>query len=318
MLRTIKLARPIPTQRERRFFSTDVASVFESGAELVSAAHAASGLPWWAFIPLITVSVRTCITLPLAIYQRRGLQKQNELRPIISAMFPIFKLRLAARAQAAQRNARLSKIDVPIKTETEQLSANKIIVLASKERMKRQRQIFRDNGCQSWKFLALPAIQIPLWIALSQTFRVLTGWTNLRATVLDPTLSTEGLGYFTNLTLSDPYFILPVVLGVTALTNAEWNFRTADLMKLTTRGVRNSLRPTAFDSVINLTRMSICFLVVLSAQAPAALSIYWISSNMYSLAQNILLNKFMPLRYTPYARSAPSTRKVAGESLVEF
>ncbi|KAH3668817.1 hypothetical protein OGAPHI_002572 [Ogataea philodendri] len=302
--------------RSTSFLRHELFSVFEEGAQLISAAHAAVGLPWWAFIPLATFAVRTVTTLPLAVYQRKGLQRQNELRPMIGATFPVSKIRLAASAQAAQQNARANPSSI-IKTEAEKLSADKIIVLASKERMRRQRQIFKDNGCQSWKFLFLPALQIPLWITLSQSFRVLTGWTDVGAMPLDPTLSTEGLGYLVNLTFSDPYFVLPITLGITALTNAEWNFRTADLMKLTTRGVKNTLRPTAFDSVITLSRMSICFLVVLSTYAPAALSLYWISSNVFSFIQNVLLNKLIPLRYTPYARSSSSPKKRADQSCVE-
>ncbi|ODV87062.1 hypothetical protein CANARDRAFT_26493 [[Candida] arabinofermentans NRRL YB-2248] len=218
-------------------------------------------------------------------------------------MPPVLKLKLAAAAQAEQLKEAVLKGARTMKSETQKLTADKIIVLAAKEKQKRQRKIFKENGCQTWKFMLLPAIQIPLWMSMSYLFRLLTGWSQFGSRQpLDPTLTTEGFFHVQDLALTDPYMITPVILGLTALTNAEWNFKTADLMKLTTRGVRNSLRPGAFDVVITLTRVSVVFMMVLATQAPVAMVLYWTSSNAYSLIQNMVLDKFMPIRYTPYKR----------------
>lgn len=236
------------------------------------------------------------------------MQRQNELRPISNAMSPILKIKLAAAGQAEQLKRKQSGDNLPVKSDSEQLTADKIMILASREKFKRQRQIFKDNGCQSWKFMLLPAVQIPLWVSVSYMLRLLTGWVQVGSRPLDPTLTTEGIGYLKDLALNDPYFVLPITLGIFALANAEWNFATADLMKLTTRGVRTSLRPTAFDMIMNLSRGSIIFLMAMSTQAPAALVIYWISSNAYSLIQNYFMDRFLPIRYTPYKRFSTNTK----------
>ena len=71
-------------------------------------------LPWWALIPLTTFTLRSVWTLPLAILQRKRIQKQSQLRPLVSAMNPILKLNLARRVQQAKRNSKI--IPTPKKT----------------------------------------------------------------------------------------------------------------------------------------------------------------------------------------------------------
>ncbi|QPG76045.1 hypothetical protein FOA43_003431 [Brettanomyces nanus] len=290
------------SHQQLRHFSIDpILEVLNQGTTYIEALHALSGIPWWGFIPILTVALRSTVTLPIAIYQRKGFQKQNSLRPIANAMSPVLKIKLAAEGQSEQMRTRKGE-NSPVKSEKQQLTADKIMIIASKERFKRQRKLFKDNSCQSWKFMMLPAVQIPLWVSVSYMLRVLTGWSQIGSKPLDSTLTTEGVGYLHDLALNDPYFVLPITLGILALANAEWNFATADMMKLTTRGVRNSLRPTAFDTIITLTRGSIIFLMAMATQAPAALVLYWISSNGFSLCQNLLMDRFLPIRYTPYKR----------------
>ncbi|OUT24649.1 hypothetical protein CAS74_001038 [Pichia kudriavzevii] len=243
--------------------------------------------------------MRTCFTLPIAIYQRKGLRKQNELRPIVQATTPVLRAKLASIAQ----NEQLKRSSTSLPNERATLTADKIMILAAKEKIKRQRKLFKDYGCQSWKMVLLPAVQIPLWVSFSYMFRTITGWSDLGKKSIDMSLTEERFLHLHDLSVSDPYFALPVVLGIVALSNAEWNFKTADLMQLTTRGKKNTLRPTAFDVIITLSRSSLIFLTAVATQAPAALVIYWISSNAYSLLQNILMDKFLPLRYSPYDRS---------------
>lgn len=266
-------------------------------SEMMIQIHADTGLPWWIFIPLTTFTMRTCFTIPIAIYQRKGLRQQNELRPIIQATTPVLRAKLASIAQREQ-----AKSTSAIPNEKATLTADKIMILAAREKIKRQRNLFKKYGCQTWKMMLLPAVQIPLWVSFSYIFRTITGWSDFGRANIDMSLTTEHFLHLHDLSVSDPYFILPITLGVVALCNAEWNFKTADLMQLTTRGKKNSLRPTAFDVVINLSRSSLIFLTAVSTQAPAALVMYWISSNSYSLFQNILMDKFLPLRYSPYDR----------------
>ncbi|TID28612.1 hypothetical protein CANINC_002368 [Pichia inconspicua] len=273
---SIKLHRPIINQLRtrsgtsaKRYISFEpIIDSLKHASEMMIQIHADTGLPWWVFIPLTTFAMRTCFTLPIAIFQRKGLRKQNELRPIIQATTPVLRAKLASIAQREQ-----SKSVSEIPNERATLTAEKIMILAAKEKIKRQRNLFKKYGCQTWKMMLLPAVQIPLWVSFSYIFRNITGWSDFGRANIDTSLTNEHFLHLHDLSVSDPYFILPITLGIVALCNAEWNFKTADLMQLTTRGKKNSLRPTAFDVIINLSRSSLIFLTAVATQAPAALVI---------------------------------------------
>ncbi|KAH3680465.1 hypothetical protein WICMUC_000305 [Wickerhamomyces mucosus] len=260
--------------------------------------HIYSGLPWWALIPFTTVSLRLLWTLPLAIMQRKRVQKQSELRPIINAMGPILRLKLAAKAQSSKARE-LNAIDGGVKSQAASLTYEQIMLLSAKERRSRQKQLFRENNCQVYKNFFLPALQVPLWVAMSATFRDLSGWNDLSGQKLDTTLTNEGLWWFSDLTVADPLSIMPIVLGFLALTNIEWNFKTFQLQNTS---IKRSKRITAFDSMINISRLSTTFLMAIATQAPAALALYWISSNAFSTIQNIFLDYYLPIKYTPQDR----------------
>ena len=301
--RHVRLQSGLTKNVQRRHISFEpILESLQHGSEMLIQVHADIGVPWYIFIPLTTFTLRSCFTLPIAIYQRMGLRRQNELRPIIQATTPVLRAKLASIAQKEQLNRQTTKL-TEIPNEKATLTADKIMILAAKEKIKRQRLLFKKYGCQTWKMMLLPAIQIPLWVSLSYMFRTITGWSDFgKKGTIDLSLTQEHFLHLHDLSVSDPYFALPITLGVVALCNAEWNFKTADLMQLTTRGKKNSLRPTAFDVIITLSRSSLIFLTALATQAPAALVMYWISSNSYSLLQNVMMDRFLPLRYSPYDR----------------
>lgn len=277
--------------------------------------HTFTGLPWWALIPLTTITLRTVWTLPLSILQRKRIQKQNELRPIISAMNPVLKLNLAKRVQQAKRksqtamknlesnqNSNLSESYANLQSPVATMKYEEILLLTSKETRKRQKKLFAQENVQLWKNFILPAFQVPLWILMSLTFRDLSGWStweSLSNKPLDTALYDEGILWFTDLSLFDQLHIFPVILGITALCNVEWTFKTLELLRLTQR---RKLRPTITDSIANLSRMTVVFMMAISFHAPMALTLYWFSSQVYSLVQNIIMDLSMPISFSPLKR----------------
>lgn len=261
--------------------------------------HEYSGIPWYALIPLATFSLRTIWTLPLSILQRKRLIKQAELRPIVSALNPILKYRLGSKVMLAQ--AEKAKKDSIFPDVTADMKYEQIILLVAKEVRKRQKKLFKDHNVQLWKNLILPTFQIPLWIVMSITMRNLSGWSSwdsLSNTPLDLSLYTEGLLWFQDLTLADNLHALPLLIGITAISNIEWTFKTLEMA----RTHKKKLRISFVDAVSNISRMSVVFLMAVSLHAPAALSLYWLSSQFYSLIQNVILDLFMPVTYTPNSR----------------
>ena len=86
------------------------------------------------------------------------------------------------------------------------------------------KELLNREGCNPYKVAILPWVQIPLWIVISFAIRnmsrVFPGMTPLNPDI-SATLSTEGTLWFRDLTLTDPYYILPCVLVITNFLNIE-------------------------------------------------------------------------------------------------
>jgi inner membrane protein COX18 len=320
----IKARLPLGLQASRNFykrnqvrhFSVDPHAIISTLTDSLQSVHAYSGIPWWALIPVTTFALRSVWTLPLAIMQRKRIQKQTELRPIISAMNPVLKLNLAKKVQSAKQKAEKSlgniqgvgtkdqsienvvNLQSPVAT----MKYEEILLLATKETRKRQKALFKKHDVQLWKNIILPAFQIPLWVCMSWTMRDLSGWSSwdsLANKPLDSSLYTEGLFWFTDLTTLDPMHIFPLILGVISLCNVEWTFKTLELLRFTRKRLG---RPTLTDSMSSVARMSVVFMMAISLNAPVALTLYWLSSQVYSLIQNIILDLMIPISFTPNKR----------------
>lgn len=298
-----------------RCFVPEVQGFISGLTESVHTIHAYTGIPWWALIPITTFTLRSIWTLPLAIIQRKRIRKQAVLRPIVNATNPVLKLNLARKVNTmkAKQEASLEerrkngKLNPTVETlmilqaPLANMSYEQIILLAAKETRKRQKTLFKKNGAQLWKNIILPSFQIPLWVCMSLTIRDLSGWTswdNVSNKALDPSLYNEGLLWFSDLSAADSMHILPMILGVISLCNVEWIFKTLELMQ----PAKRSLRPTMMQSLSNVSRMSIVFLMAISLHAPVALVLYWISSQLFSLIQNIFLDIAIPISFTPNKR----------------
>jgi inner membrane protein COX18 len=73
--------------------------------------------------------------------------------------------------------------------------------------------------------MLLPYVQIPLFVSMSLTLRHLSAyplpWFGKTAEMPALGLSEEGLGWVTDLTVSDPTMIVPVLIGAGNLVNVE-------------------------------------------------------------------------------------------------
>ncbi|KAI5956587.1 COX18 [Candida jiufengensis] len=288
-----------------RQFSVDHNLIISTFTQSFENLHAYTGIPWWALIPITTFSLRSIWTLPLAIMQRKRIQKQSALKPIISAMGPILRMNLAKKVSNAKKviqNPKSDEVTRASLSPVSNMTYEQILLLSTKETRKRQKQIFKKYDVQLWKNFILPVFQIPLWIIMSITMRDLSGWSswdNLHNKALDPSLYTEGCLWFQDLAVADPSHLFPVILGVISLCNVEWTFKTLDLARLTQK---LKYRPTLTDAVANFSRLSIVFMMAISIHAPAALLLYWISSQFFSLIQNIIMDLKFPISYSPKKR----------------
>ncbi|ODQ63180.1 hypothetical protein NADFUDRAFT_53453 [Nadsonia fulvescens var. elongata DSM 6958] len=274
--------------KSRSFHTTGVrrlelATLITPGYELFTTLHIQSGLPWYAFIPLSTVVLRTTLTLPIAIWNRLRARRQTELQPLLTAMSPVLKAKLAS-SPAAQSGA---------------LNHEQITILAAKERRKRRVQLYKRYNCQIWKSVLIqPAVQFPLWLSMSMVIRAMCGWVLVDGIPIDTSLATEGALWFGNLLKNDPHAIFPGLIGAVTMMNVELNTRNARL--ISGNDGNSASGGAALPRVIaNISRMGSIFFLVFSLQAPMAVCLYWFSSHTYSLVQNIALNHILPIKCVP-------------------
>jgi YidC/Oxa1 family membrane protein insertase len=105
-------------------------------------------------------------------------------------------------------------------------------------------------------------IQIPVFIAL---YWVLLAAVEMRGA--------PWVGWITDLTAPDPYFILPIIMGVTSILQVKLNPQPMDPMQAKIM----MIMPVAF------TVMFVFF--------PAGLVLYWVTNNILSIAQQWAINK---------------------------
>ncbi|KAG0634911.1 60Kd inner membrane protein-domain-containing protein [Tuber brumale] len=274
------LARPFyhvltnPLHR-RQFSSTPpnhlIPTILSTTHDLLTTLHTSTHLPYHSLIPLSAIFLRLTITTPLTIYSRRRALRTQRLQPILSAyQHPI------------ARNAKST-------TTTPQAWELK----TRKEMREKRRELWKRWGCQAWKMLLAPVVQIPVWVAASMTLRGMTGieglptWLRRLGEIggeawVEEALATEGALWFGDLLTADPYLALPMGFSFLLFANIELQTK---LHPPSTRKQR------VFTNVLRILSLAA---FPLTANAPAALTLYWSTSAMFSLVQNIILAKVMP------------------------
>ncbi|XP_012504816.1 PREDICTED: mitochondrial inner membrane protein OXA1L isoform X2 [Propithecus coquereli] len=197
--------------------------------------HVDLGLPWWGAIAACTVFAR-CLVFPLIVKGQREAAKIHNHLPEIQ------------KFSARIREAKLAG------DHAEFYRASSEMTLYQKK-----------HGIKLFKPLILPLTQAPIFISF---FIALREMANLPV----PSLQTGGLWWFQDLTVSDPTYMLPLVVtatmwGVLEL-GAETGVQSSDL-----RWMRNVIR------VMPLAVLPI------TIHFPSAVFMYWLSSNMFSLCQ---------------------------------
>eukprot|EP00794_Sanderia_malayensis_P016647 gene16647-18337_t len=224
-----------------------------------------TGLPWWATIVSSTILLRFVITLPLARVQATAVAKTELLQPTLKEVYEALKHNIAIKGK---RNGE---------------SAEEVERKYRQEARKYTLDIYRRENCNPMKLYLLPWVQLPLWILISLALRNISGFfpkTTESVTEIvqcHPDLLTGGCLWFHDLTVSDPYYIIPVIIGVTNLLNIELN---------TLRRKVPSMRQRILTRVFRIMTVG---MMLASSQVPTAMSLYWATSSSYGLAQNICL-----------------------------
>lgn len=226
--------------------------------------HDATGLPWWATIILSTILLRSCITVPLTIYQNKIVARIE----LISMEMPDIIKELKVEAAQAKH----------LYGWTDQQTKN-----VYKRSVKKQWNalIVRDN-CHPLKTMIVIWGQIPLWIMQSVALRNLVSMmpnpNSFEAQLAFTQLTMGGFGWIPNLTEVDASYILPVVLGILNLAIIE-----IQVMSKVNPPSRLQRYLTNFFRILSVG------MVPIAATVPSALTLYWTASSAYGLTQNLVL-----------------------------
>jgi len=211
--------------------------------------HSTLGAPWWLSIALLTVVVRTLL-FPLTVKQVKSMRAMQDLRPEMEKI----------RAQYKDNRQRQQE---------------KIMELYQ------ERKINPLGGC-------LPIlVQMPIFIGMFYVIRHFGGYSLGGRTIPPeyPSFHEGGILWFQNLSVADPYHILPILSALTMLAATE----------ITAHNVEPQQRW--------LMRLLPIGITVFLFNFPAGLFVYWITSNLVTLTQNYLIYYHGPGRRPPGSES---------------
>ncbi|KAI9815081.1 MAG: hypothetical protein M1827_002924 [Pycnora praestabilis] len=290
-------------------------SVLTDTHTVLSGLHSVIGLPWVATLPLAAILIRAIFITPLSVYTRKSQQRQLELQPLISAWDHNI------RKKVIKRSGQLGPIECA--------------TLAKKETVLKRKELYRRWSCSTWKNW-LPIAQIPVFLTVVETIRRMcgthegllglmakpwfeglaveanreealkaldtdAGW----ALSIEQSFSQEGGLWFRDLLVPDPLLILPFLLSGSLLMNIYYGSWSA-------RSVSTNREPTVLQRrLTNALKVLALMIAPVTLQLPSAMLVYWISSSVSSTAQNILLDKFMPL--TPPVKACKPTGALDSE-----
>ena len=149
---------------------------------VLEAIHISTGLPWWATIAVTTVAIRTAL-VPFIVKLQGNTARLHNVKPQLDRLTENMKL-----AKETNDTAALARFS----TQTQEL--------------------FAKNDCNPLKSLMLPLLQAPVMISFYLALRDM-------AQLPVPQFQTGGTAWFTDLTIADPTYVLPVAssLGFLAI-----------------------------------------------------------------------------------------------------
>jgi YidC/Oxa1 family membrane protein insertase len=119
--------------------------------------------------------------------------------------------------------------------------------------------------------LAAPLVQAPLFIGMFFGMK--------KMPELYPTeFSTGGLLWFTDLTIPDPTYVLPLICGISFLATIE-----------TGKDMMIDSNPTSGPMMVNAFRAMAFVAVPVMTTFPAAMLCYWVPNNCITLVQSVVL-----------------------------
>jgi YidC/Oxa1 family membrane protein insertase len=209
---------------------------------VIEKVHETTGLPWWASIMLTTIGIRTA-TFPIMLMQIKNTYALSQAKPEVEALVEHLK------EEQARGNAN-----------------------AVSEYQTRVAAVWSKYNANPLKSIATLLVQAPMFIGF---FSALRGMAAAKV----PSLMEGGALWFTDLTIPDPTYALPLLASATFLLTVEAG--AADGMEGQGDAMKSKMK--------NIMRAVAVIVVPFSGSMPASVFMYWTASNFFSLAQTLVL-----------------------------
>ena len=212
----------------------------DHAVNLVQTMHNVSGLHYAGSIVALTCAIRFAI-LPVAIRAQRAASRMAHLQPELAVIKKRYES-LGTPTQAEQR--------------------------AFAQQMK---SLFTKYDVSPWGALLGPLLQIPIFLGMFFGMK--------KMPELFPTeMSTGGLLWFTDLTIPDPTYLLPITCGITFLATIEFG-----------KDQMIDGNPQYGPVLVNAFRGMAVVMVPVITTFPAAMLCYWVPNNMITMVQSVAL-----------------------------
>ncbi|XP_076470858.1 mitochondrial inner membrane protein OXA1L-like [Babylonia areolata] len=201
--------------------------------------HVSGGLPWWEAIVIGTICVRLMM-FPLVIKSQRNVAHMHNHMPTMTRLQEKFtQARQSGNAVEASR--------------------------AGHELM----EFMKRNEIKPFRNFLVPLAQLPVFVSVFVGLRQM-------ANLPVESMKTGGLLWFTDLTLPDPFYAMPLMTMATFLLTIEL-------------GVDGVKAGTMSHTMKWFMRGMPLIMLPLISNFPAAMLCYWFTSNAFSLVQVLFL-----------------------------
>ena len=195
--------------------------------------------------------MRACLA-PLQVLQSKSIAKMAIIRPQMDKYSTIMREAPQKGTPKAMNDAEQARVDL--------------------------QKLFAKHGVRPWMTMVGALGQMPLWISFFFTMR------HLVREGADMGLETGGTLWFTDLTQSDPYYVLPICMGgsfyyMVALGDAG-----------TPPGAPVDERQATMKSIMKVAAVA---MIPATYWFPTGVYVYWITTNVATISQTHLLR--MPL-----------------------
>lgn len=223
----------------------------------VNLIHDMTGIGYAGSIFAMTCIARMCI-LPLAIRGQRAASRMAHLQPELQMM----KQRYEALGTPTQAETRAF---------TEQMQS-----------------LFKRYDVKPFSSIAAPFVQAPIFIGMFFGMKKMPD-------LFPEQMSTGGLLWFTDLTIPDPTYILPLACGISFFATIE-------------AGKEQMLdsNPEYGPTIVNAFRALSLVMVPMITTFPSAMLCYWVPNNFITLVQSVTLrNDFVKKQLGIWDRPKP-------------